>query len=188
MLKTLSEDAHRFTVVDIAAHLSADVTESWRATLRLADAGLRIDRISALDLAGTPDGGTGPRGVCVALACCSGNVSFSHPDEGFTLASAFLAARAGAVIASLWPVTNAAVGFLMTVFHHHLCAGHEPAEALRRAQRWMRDPARRAPASLPGPVARAFEERMASFEKSLGESGDSMTSPAHWAGVVHMGR
>ncbi|MGC8918397.1 CHAT domain-containing protein [Streptomyces sp. PG2] len=188
LLKTLSEDAHRFTVVDIAAHLSADVTESWRATLRLADAGLRIDRISALDLAGTPDGGTGPRGVCVALACCSGNVSFSHPDEGFTLASAFLAARAGAVIASLWPVTNAAVGFLMTVFHHHLCAGHEPAEALRRAQRWMRDPARRAPASLPGPVARAFEERMASFEKSLGESGDSMTSPAHWAGVVHMGR
>jgi hypothetical protein len=189
LLGTLSDGSHRFTVVDIAAHLAADVTESWRATLRLPGGGLRLDRIGALDLAGSPDAGAGPRGVCVTLACCAGNVSFSHPDEGFTLASAFLAARAGAVIASLWPVTNAAVGFLMAVFHHHLCAGHEPAEALRRAQRWMRDPARRAPASLPGPAARAFEERMASFEKYLREEkGDSMTSPAHWAGVVHMGR
>ncbi|WP_073946263.1 CHAT domain-containing protein [Streptomyces kebangsaanensis] len=188
LLRRLSETAHKFTVVDIAAHLMADVTESWRARIALPDGGLRIDQISALDLAGpTADIGS-PRGVCVSLACCASNVSLSHPDEGFTVASAFLAARAGAVIASLWPLTNATTGFLMAVFHYHLRRGHEPAEALRRAQRWMRDPDRRAPARFPAPLARAFEARVARFEASLREKGDSMTSPAHWAGVVHLGR
>ncbi|WP_327697825.1 CHAT domain-containing protein [Streptomyces sp. NBC_00459] len=188
LLRQLSDAAHRFTVVDIAAHLVADVTESWRARIELADGGLRIDQISALDLAGTAVDDRPPRGVCVSLACCASNVSLSRPDEGFTVASAFLAARAGAVIASLWPLTNATTGFLMAVFHYHLHTGHEPAEALRRAQRWMRDPDRRAPARFPEPLARAFEERVARFEASLRRKGDSMTSPAHWAGVVHLGR
>ncbi|UXY29679.1 CHAT domain-containing protein [Streptomyces sp. HUAS TT20] len=188
LLRRLSDTAHKFAVVDIAAHLMADVTESWRARIALAGGDLRIDQISALDLAGPAADGRSPRGVCVSLACCASNISLSHPDEGFTVASAFLAARAGAVIASLWPLTNATTGFLMTVFHYHLRNGHEPAEALRRAQRWMRDPDRRAPARFPAPLAHAFEARVARFEASLRAKGDSMTSPAHWAGVVHMGR
>ena len=188
LLRQLSDTAHRFTVVDIAAHLVADVTESWRARIELAGGDLRIDQISALDLAGPAADGRSPRGVCVSLACCASNINLSRPDEGFTVASAFLAARAGAVIASLWPLTNATTGFLMAVFHYHLRTGHDPAEALRRAQRWMRDPGRRAPARFPAPLARAFEERVARFEASLRQRGDSMTSPAHWAGVVHLGR
>ncbi|MBJ7903890.1 CHAT domain-containing protein [Streptomyces sp. DSM 110735] len=203
LLGQLADARGRFGVVDIAAHLAADVTESWRAYIALPGGGLRIDRIGALDLAGGGGGGgetgsgsgpgTGPgaegaRGVCVSLACCASNISLSHPDEGFTVASAFLAARASAVIASLWPLTNATTGFLMTVFHYHLSVGREPAEALRRAQRWMRDPDRRAPGGFPEPLARAFEDRVARVEASLRERGDSMTAPAHWAGVVHLGR
>ncbi|SED90229.1 CHAT domain-containing protein [Streptomyces sp. 2231.1] len=188
LLRELS-DGTGFSVVDIAAHLTADVTESWRARIELPGGGLRIDQISALDLAApVRAGGASPRGVCVSPACCASNLSLSHPGEGFTIASAFLAARAGAVIASLWPLTNATTGFLMAVFHYHLAAGREPAEALRRAQRWMRHPERRAPAGFPEPVARAFEDRVARFEASLRGRGDTMTSPAHWAGVVHMGR
>ncbi|MFJ7305263.1 CHAT domain-containing protein [Streptomyces sp. NPDC099088] len=64
-----------------------------------------------------------------------------------------------AVIASLWPLTNASTGFLVTVFHYHLSVGREPAEALRRAQRWMRNPDRKAPDGFPEPLARAFEDR-----------------------------
>ncbi|MEU1476947.1 CHAT domain-containing protein [Streptomyces sp. NPDC005760] len=195
LLGQLSDERRRFTVVDIAAHLTADVTESWRAYIDLPGGGLGIDRIGALDLAGDGAGGGAgcgeggaSGGVCVSLACCASNISLSHPDEGFTIASAFLAARTSAVIASLWPLTNATTGFLMTVFHYHLSVGREPAEALRRAQRWMRDPGRRAPGGFPEPLARAFEERVARVEASLHRRGDSMTAPAHWAGVVHLGR
>ena len=186
-LGQLADERRRFTVVDIAAHLAADVTESWRARVELSGGGLTIDRIGALDLAGGNEAGSAG-GVCVSLACCASNISLSHPDEGFTIASAFLAARASAVIASLWPLANATTGFLMTVFHYHLSVGREPAEALRRAQRWMRDPGRRAPGGFPEPLARAFEDRVARVEESLNRRGDSMTAPAHWAGVVHLGR
>ncbi|MFE0916298.1 CHAT domain-containing protein [Streptomyces nigra] len=185
LLGRLSDE--HFDVVDIAAHLAADVTESWRARIVLPGGGLGIDRIGALDLTG--DGVSGASGgVCVSLACCASNVSLSHPDEGFTVASAFLAARASAVIASLWPLTNATTGFLMTVFHYHLSVGREPAEALRRAQRWMRDPDRRVPGGFPEPLAEAFADRVARVEAALRRRGDTMTSAAHWAGVVHMGR
>lgn len=50
------------------------------------------------------------------------------------LARAFLAAGAGAVVASLWDVYDEPSRKLMETFHRHFRDGVPPAEALRRAQ------------------------------------------------------
>ncbi|WP_018547276.1 CHAT domain-containing protein [Streptomyces sp. LaPpAH-108] len=155
--------------MDIAAHLVADVTESWRARIELPGGGLGIDRIGELDLAGgRPERARFRRGFparCLRLAGLLCRQCRRRPHQ-----------------------RDHRLGFLMTVFHHHPSVGREPAEALRRAQRWMRDPGRRAPGGFPEPLARAFEDRVARVEASLRERGDTMTAPAHWAGVVHLGR
>ena len=51
-----------------------------------------------------------------------------------SLAGSFLAAGARGVVASLWPVGDAAAGALMEQLYFELGRGVEPAEALRRAQ------------------------------------------------------
>jgi hypothetical protein len=96
----------------------------------------------------------GSAGFLAVLGACLSNVADADQDEALTLASAFLAAGASGVIGALWPVADAPTALLLVMFHHYLKVGpHHPADALRAAQLWMLDPARRSLDGLSAPLA-----------------------------------
>ena len=82
-----------------------------------------------------------PGGKLATLSACeTGIVGTELPDEVVALPSALLQAGYGAVAASLWSVSDISTAMLMERFY----AGWRedklpPAEALRVAQRWLRD-------------------------------------------------
>ena len=85
--------------------------------------------VLALDLSGTQ--------VAVLSACETG-LGEIHTGEGvYGLRRAFMEAGVGAVINSLWEVSDAGTQTLMTGFYRNLMAGQPPTVALRTAQRTM---------------------------------------------------
>jgi CHAT domain-containing protein len=62
------------------------------------------------------------------------------PDEVFSLSTAFLSAGSAGAIATLWSIDDLTTAMLMTRCYEEMLANnHAPAEALRLAQRWLRD-------------------------------------------------
>jgi CHAT domain-containing protein len=75
----------------------------------------------------------------VILSACESSVGEIHAGEGaMSLRRAFRIAGAQAVLASQWPVSYAATQSLMKNFIAHWQSGAPRAEALRRAQRELR--------------------------------------------------
>jgi CHAT domain-containing protein len=73
-------------------------------------------------------------------ACETGIIGMDLSDEVVALPSALLKAGFGGVAASLWSVANISTAMLME--HFYRCWREErlpPAQALRAAQRWLRD-------------------------------------------------
>jgi CHAT domain-containing protein/tetratricopeptide (TPR) repeat protein len=74
-------------------------------------------------------------GSTVVLSACSTGVGPVRRASGVqSLAQAFLAKGAGAVIAASWDVEDYDTSELMTAFHQHLAGGQSAASALRAAQ------------------------------------------------------
>ncbi|TDC74056.1 CHAT domain-containing protein [Streptomyces hainanensis] len=112
----------------------------------------------------------------VVLAACRSHVSGRGHDEAFSLSTAFLAAGAGSVIGSLWPVPDDATSVLMFLTHHYLRRGGlPPGQALRRAQLWVVDPLRRPPPGMPPELA----------ARAAHVDPDDLSA---WAGFTHLGR
>ena len=77
--------------------------------------------------------------LVVLSACQTGLPGARLPDEAVGLPASWLQAGAAGVIASQWPVSDAATLALMTRFYEiHLLDQVEPVEALWLAQRWLR--------------------------------------------------
>ncbi len=77
----------------------------------------------------------------VALSACETAVTrvASTPDESLGFPAAFLHAGSRSVLATLWPVDDAASAFLVGRFYSELAGGATShAQALRRAQNWLR--------------------------------------------------
>ena len=112
------------------------------------------------------------------LAACRHRPSISGYDEAYSLGTAFLAGGVRSVLSTQWAIPDGATSVLMFMFHHYLMVeGLPPGDALRRAQLWMLDPARRVPATMP--------------EMLLDEvyrPGVDLTQIAAWAGFVHWGQ
>jgi CHAT domain-containing protein/tetratricopeptide (TPR) repeat protein len=73
-------------------------------------------------------------------ACETGLVGMDLPDEVVALPSALLQAGFGGVTASLWAVADISTALLMEHFYRRWREDElSPAEALRAAQRWVRD-------------------------------------------------
>ncbi|MEV6524645.1 CHAT domain-containing protein [Longispora sp. NPDC051575] len=145
-------------------HLACHATASPRAELTLAGGALAADRLAAL-------AGAGGALDLVALAGCATHVSGHGHDDAYSLATAFLVAGARTAVGSLWRVPDDVTSLLMFVFHHYLSAGVGPAEALRRAQIWMTDPAVDRGVAVPPALAVGRTDRL------IG-----------WAGFTHLGR
>jgi CHAT domain-containing protein len=135
----------------IAAHADFDslVLSLYDGTGRALDGQLRMEDVAAMRL----------DKALVVLSACGTAAGKSLRGEGpMSLARAFLGAGAAGVVATLWPVDDAASARLMEAFHEGLkLKGLGPAEALRQAQMAVRREAR-------------------------------WESPHYWAGWVYVGR
>lgn len=113
-----------------------------------------------------------PGGLVVTNACLT-DTTRTHYDESLTLATAFLAGGATAVIGTRWPVDDGTTAVLSLRLHYYLQLGRPPAEALRQAQLDLLRPA----ASM-----------RATLDPVLAELTDAQLSQAaSWAGHVHHG-
>jgi CHAT domain-containing protein len=87
-------------------------------------------------------GGTSIQAQLVTLSACDTGRGQLVPREGVLgLARAFLEAGAAAVLATLWPVEDAATLELMRAFYPRLARGEERSAALTAAMRELRDAA-----------------------------------------------
>ena len=121
-------------------------------------------------------------GGLVVLASCLSDVADADYDEALTLATAFMSAGAGGVIAARWHVAENVTALFMAMFHRYLNdGGLSPPLALRAAQQWMLDPGRPVPSDLP-------PELQGEAELAGEPDGPDLTSPAAWAGFSYQGR
>ncbi|MGX6603578.1 CHAT domain-containing protein [Micromonosporaceae bacterium Da 78-11] len=131
------------------------------------------ERLTARDILSTA--GTSAIGV-VGLAACTTAVAGAAYDEAFSLNTAFLTAGARTVLGSLWTAPADATAVLMFMAHHFLrTEGRRPADALNQAQRWLLDPQRQAPSSMPADLT----ARLSALDP---------TDVATWAPFTHHGR
>ncbi|MDT0269001.1 CHAT domain-containing protein [Streptomyces sp. DSM 44915] len=133
----------------------------------------------ALTVARLLDGPADPAadgpGPLVVLSACETDLSRRDHDEALTLTTAFVARGATDAVGSRWTAGDGASALLMAVFHHHLAVeGLAPADALRAAQLWMLDPARRPPPGLVGELAREAAQ-------------PSLDRLSAWAAFIHQG-
>ncbi len=129
-LKRAALDA--FAVVHVAAHARADSIFPERSAVFLApgdtaeDGWLQPVEIAALDLRGR---------LIVLSACDSAEGSLLAGEGPLSLARAFFAAGARAVVAVRWPLRDDDAAFMMERFYKALSEGASTSAALRRARR-----------------------------------------------------
>ena len=128
-----------FSIVHFAAHARADSAFPERSAVFLApgddheDGWLQPDEIAALDLRGR---------LVVLSACESADGSLVSGEGPLSLARAFFAGGASAVIATRWPLEDDDAAFVMERWYRALRTGQSAAAALRQARREVREAGR----------------------------------------------
>ena len=124
-------DLASFGLLHLAAHSLVDDEHPWRSAIHLGGAAgdLAAAEVAALRL---------PARLAVLSGCESGGGRVLDGEGVLGLGSAFLAAGVPAVVASLWPVDDAATRRLMARFYAELASGACVGEALARAQGLLR--------------------------------------------------
>jgi CHAT domain-containing protein len=124
--------------------------------------------------------------LAVLSACETAVVGRGVPDEAVGLPSAILQAGGAGVVASLWAVPDRSTTLLMRAFYRYLLEDRlAPDDALRHAQRWLRDATNdilaRASGEAPpvGVVTRPA--------RRLWEAGRPYFHPYHWAAFTFSG-
>ncbi len=112
-------------VLHLACHAQFRQDNPRFSMLHLQDGALSADEAETLPL--------GP-GTVVLSACETGVAELGRGDEMVGLVRAFLVAGAARVVASQWPVDDAATEGFMAAFYGALVRGRSAAAALRDAQ------------------------------------------------------
>lgn len=134
--RLLSLDWSRYRFIHIATHgvadaqvpqLSALILGSYDRTGRAVDGAVRLADLSLLSLSAD----------VAVLSACDTALGKEVPSEGLVgIGSTMLARGAGAVVASLWPVSDEIGARLMTEFYRHLLRDSmSPAAALGAGMR-----------------------------------------------------
>ncbi|MEU1391908.1 MULTISPECIES: CHAT domain-containing protein [unclassified Nonomuraea] len=133
--KDAADAADGFRVVHLACHGRYDPERPLRSGVLLApdgvdDGELSAERILTMSL---------PADL-VTISACESGANARHPgDELIGLTRALIYAGAASVLVSLWAVDEVSTSLLMQHFYRELLSGTDKAEALRRAQRRLRD-------------------------------------------------
>ena len=124
-LPALREAAPAADIIHLACHAQFRGDNPMFSALHLRDGALTAEWLQGLVL----------RPAVVVLSACETGLSDSrHGDEMVGLVRAFLLAGAARVVATLWPVDDAATEQFMAAFHGALAAGQPCATALQVAQ------------------------------------------------------
>lgn len=126
-LRAACADAgERLAILHLASHGWQMPAHGLAAHIKLWEENLLLPEIVALELAG----------ATVILSACEGAAAdVLAGEEVLSLSWAFLAAGAGAVLASVWPLPDQELRLLMEMVYRELAAGADPALALTLAQR-----------------------------------------------------
>ena len=132
-------NAPQSRLVHIAAHAMADTMDPLHSKVLLADENGKPNYLEAKDVIGMDLGNV----AMIALSACeSGLGRVENGDEVLGFTRSFLSAGTSTLLASLWPVSDAATEKLMTTLYADLAKGEEVQDAMRDAQRTvMADPA-----------------------------------------------
>ena len=132
VLRTITEGG--CDVIHLSCHARANVTRPMETAFLLAG----DDTMTVRDLFGAP---AGRARLGVLAGCETGVAGGSLPDEALGLPTALLAAGVPGVIASAWAIPDHRVTAVLLARFYELwqADGQPPAEALRQAQRWVRD-------------------------------------------------
>jgi len=129
-------DVPHAPVLHLACHATVRAEGPATSSLRLSDGELSAEEIlrtAALRPPGTSLG-------LVSLAACTTHLAGRDYDEAVTLSTAFVVAGATTAIGSLWRVPDRETALLMVAFYENLLVhAMPPGDALRYAQRWLRD-------------------------------------------------
>jgi CHAT domain-containing protein len=121
-----SGDLRHYQLIHIASHAQFGAARGLLGHIKLSDDDLLVDEVLRL--------GLGP--ALVVLAACEGAAGEVLPgDEVLGISHALLAAGAATVVASLWPIYDLAVPYLLDGFYRGLLGGVDPALALTQSQR-----------------------------------------------------
>lgn len=117
--------------VHLACHARGAFYDAQDSGIELADGMVSADEIAAL--------GPIDAELVVVSACQTAIADLATVGEVFSTSTAFLAAGAKCVLASLWPVDDAATALLMVRLYEEMTnGGLRPPEALRQSQNWLR--------------------------------------------------
>ncbi|MDP2004289.1 MAG: CHAT domain-containing protein [Rubrivivax sp.] len=121
----LATGAASADVLHLACHARFRADNPAFSFLQLGDGPMTLDEVRALHL---------PARLVTLSACETGRSRIAPGDEVLGLVRAFTLAGADAVLATLWPVDDAACAALVTRFYAGLQGGAGPAQALQQAQ------------------------------------------------------
>ncbi len=170
-------DGH--TVQHFACHGYADWGQVLDSYLLLA----HDERLTLRDLLARP---AGTRRLVVLSACETSLPHVELADEVVGIATGFLQGGAAGVIGSMWRVPDVSTALLLSRFYILWRDGAHPAEALRTAQRWLRDATNRELRSAYPEIM----DRYAPIPEPLREvwgTGRDFAHPAYWAAFTYMG-
>jgi len=177
------------TYVHFACHAEYNWNDPMRSRLLLAGK----DSLCLAEI--IRDAGGLSQAPLVSLSACETGLTDIDwaPDEYIGMPAGFLQAGASAVISSLWPVNDRSTALLMTHFYWcHLKCGMEPAQALWKAQAWLRTTRARCireavEDNVRAPVACSVDGERSLLEldrgdETAGEGATPYSHSYHWAG------
>jgi tetratricopeptide (TPR) repeat protein len=160
--EVIRRELPRASLLHFGCHGVADLVDPGSSSLLLSgEDRLTIAEIGRLDLSGAR--------LCVLSACESAMIGVELPDEVVNLPTAFAQAGAATVVGSLWAVPDEATALLVGQFYRNLQQkGLTPAQALRQAQRWLRDSTRAEQIAALPPDRRPQEEISPAAQRLMG--------------------
>ena len=188
----LRQHAPEASHLHLATDAGAGLYDTSETAVQLADGLLRADQLTGL---------VQLEARLVVISACQSAVSeiTRMPDEVFSVSTSALAAGSACAIASLWPVDDSATAALMVRFYEEMLGNRSsPPDALRRAQRWLRDltQAQEAEFLEAHPSLKREVERRAAAGDRPGQRGPggapgsdegSFSNPEYWAPFIAVG-
>ena len=161
-----------------ACHASADTGNPLESALLLAhDERLKLSDIMKLTL-------LQPR-LSFLSACETAIIGERLPDEVIGLHTALMQAGVPGVVGSLWAVLDESTALLVARFYD-LWRNHglSPPEALREAQKWLRDATN---AEIESLTSVGPDRQLGDAAYKLWGSARSHAHPLHWAAFAYSG-
>jgi CHAT domain-containing protein len=180
VLRTITEGG--CDVIHLSCHAAANVTRPMESAFLLAG----DDTMTVRDLFGAP---AGRARLGVLAGCETGVAGGSLPDEALGLPTALLAAGVTGVIASAWAIPDHLVTAVLLARFYGLWQADDqpPAEALRQAQRWIRDSTNGEKTADYPWYGGAYRGRTGSAAHRMWLAARTHQHPYWWAGFTYTG-